>query len=329
MEVILLKKNYFYLVLIITALVFTSCTNKDLPPQSAVQTPEKDKQEVQEVIEKEVVLNIVTTDKLKYFMIRDIVKDLHFVDYMFSSKNRLWSYEYSEDALKNINKKDLFFYSVSALEPWATQFVDKLDKGTVSPVNISRGIKFLSLSQGINYKETSIKDNPYFWMNIDNFKIAMLNIKNAIQDKDTKNRELYEENFNKAIKRIEEKHKRLEVVVAALKQYTFLVDGDELDYFTSYYGLKTVKIYNYSMEPTEENSAKLEESVKKLSEFDKLIYIYENEEEARVNKPISDKFKIKPCNLLVYKDEMSYLELLEHNITVLESLIEKQEVKNN
>lgn len=325
----LLKRSYFYIVLVIVALVFSSCTNKDLPPQNTVQGPDKDKQEVQEAIEKEVALNIVTTDKFKYFMIKDIAQNIHFIDYMFSSRDRLLKYEYSEDALKNINKKDLFFYSVSALEPWIAQFVDKLDKGTVSPINISRGIKFLSLREGVNYKDTIIKDNPYFWMNIDNYKIAMLNIKNAIQDKDTKNRELYESNFNKAIKQVEEKQKRLQETIAALKEYTFLVDGDELDYFSNYYGLKTVKIYNYNMELTEQNSAKLEDTVKKLSDIDKLIYIYEDEEEVKADKPIIDKFKIKPCYLLVYKDEMSYLELLEHNITVLESLVEKQEIKNN
>lgn len=318
MEVILLKKNYVLLVLILFTILTNGCTSSNaLIDNSAANNASQ----IQKETEKEITLDIVTTNKLNYYMVKDIVNDKHFVDYMFSTKSRIWDYNYSEDALNNISKKDLFFYSGTSLEPWSTEFIDKLDKGKVSPINISRGTKLLSLGKGITYKETTIKDNPYYWMNIDNYKIALLNIKNSIQDKDTKNRDIYEKNFNLAITQVEEKQKKLKEVMDKLKDYTFLVDGDELDYFTSYYGLKTIKIYNYNTEPSEENSAKLEENEKKLADLNKIIYIYDNEEEAKVNKPIIDKFKLKTLGLTVYKDNIRYTELLESNIVNLNNLL--------
>jgi ABC-type Zn uptake system ZnuABC Zn-binding protein ZnuA len=280
----------------------------------------EEKPVVQETIEKELSLNIVTTNKLLYNMVKDIIGDRHSLDYMFTSKDKLWNFNYTEDSISNISRKDLFFYWDSGIEPWDTDFIDKLTKNKVGNVSVSRGVKFITLGREVKYKEVTLKDNPYFWLSIDDYKIAMLNIKNAIQDKDTKDRDLYEKNFSKAIKEVEEYQKKLKEAADKLKDYTFVVDGDELDYFTSYYGFKTLKLNNYGLiltaKQTEDNK-KVEE---KFKEAKNVVFLYDEEGEFKSNEALINKYNLKTSNIIVIKDDIKYIDILANNLRSLEKL---------
>lgn len=271
--------------------------------------------------QKEVSLNIVTTNKMLYYMVKDIVKDRHNVDYMFTSKDKLWNFSYTDDSINNISKKDIFFYLGNGTEPWSEDFVNRLSKIKVAPVNVSRGVKLISYEKEVKYKESTIKDNPYFWMNIDDYKIAMLNIKNAIQDKDSKDRDFYENNFSDSIKKIDDYQKRLKEASEKLKQYTFIVDGDELDYFTKNYGFKTLKIYNHGTTLTPEYIQKNAEVESKLIDSNNIIFLYDEEEKLKANEALIQKYNIKTANIIVYKDDMTYINILDNNLKNLEKLI--------
>jgi zinc/manganese transport system substrate-binding protein len=307
-----LGKKLIYIILIIFVFALTACNKK--------VNKVEEKPVVQETIEKELSLNIVATNKLLYNMVKDIIGDRHSLDYMFTSKDKLWNFNYTEDSISNISRKDLFFYWDSGIEPWDTDFIDKLTKNKVGNVSVSRGVKFITLAREVKYKEVTLKDNPYFWLSIDDYKIAMLNIKNAIQDKDTKDRDLYEKNFSKAIKEVEDYQKKLKEAADKLKEYTFVVDGDELDYFTSYYGFKTLKINNYGLiltaKQTEDNK-KVEE---KFKEAKNVVFLYDEEGEFKSNEALINKYNLKTSNIIVIKDDIKYIDILANNLRSLESL---------
>lgn len=310
-----LKKKIKYIVFIILTYVLTAC-NK--------QTKIEEKTIVQQPPQKEVSLSIVTTNKLLYNMIKDIAGERHSVDYMFTSKNKLWNFSYTDDSINNISRKDLFFYWGSGLEPWAGGFIDKLGQKNVAPISISRGVKFLEYGKQVKYKDKAIVENPYFWMNIDDYKIAMLNIKNSIQDKDSKEREFYEKNFAKVLKDIEDYQKRLKEAADKLKDYTFVVDGDELDYFIKYYGFKSLKIYNYGEMA---NTKLLEENAKtelKLNEAKNLVFLYNNQEKLKSNETLIIKYNIRTASIFVDKDDIRYADMLAYNLKSLEALTNTQ-----
>ena len=177
-------------------MLFSACANKDNN-----ETMEKVNMDIKK--NNEVNLNIMVTDKFLYFMTKDIVNDKHFVQYMFKNKEEEFNYIYSKDSLNNISKQDLFIYNGAGLEPWINEFLDKLNKSKVGVINISRGINLLSYNKQVKYKNLVLKNNPYYWLNIDNYKIALLNIKNSIQDKDPRNRDYYEKNFSNKLKELE------------------------------------------------------------------------------------------------------------------------------
>jgi ABC-type Zn uptake system ZnuABC Zn-binding protein ZnuA len=267
--------------------------------------------------EKEVSLNIVTTDKVLYYMVKDIVKDRHHVDYMFAYEDRISSFKYSEDSINNISKKDLFFYWGSGVEPWINGFVDKLSKSKVGPINSSRGVKV------VNY-EKEAENNPYFWMNVDYYKIAMLNIKNAIQDKDTKVRDQYEQNFSNTIKEIDSYNKKYKELADKLKDYTFIVDGDELDYFTKYYGFRTLKLYNYGLVLTPEDIKKNNTVEDKIKESKNVVFLYDKDEEIKANEALISKYSLKTINILLYKNDIKYMDILDLNLSELDYLVEQE-----
>jgi ABC-type Zn uptake system ZnuABC Zn-binding protein ZnuA len=295
--------------------MFSGCSREEVKKPVDTTNIEETQKEVNEIN-----LNIAATNRLSYFMVKDIVKDKHSVIHIFSSTNDMWNFEYEDNFISNINGRDLLFYWGSGIEPWIDGFVDKLNKEKVSPINISRGIKLLSLTKEIKYKENFIKENPYFWLNIDNYKIAMLNIKNAIQDKDTKNRDFYEKNFNESIKQIEEIQKALKEEVDKFKDYTFVVDGDELDYFISYYGIKTIKLKKFDDPSLPEAKEELEKITKFISEAGKLIFLYDDLNKITVNESLLQDYNMKTLNISVIKEGTKYTGILEGNLVNLQKL---------
>jgi ABC-type Zn uptake system ZnuABC Zn-binding protein ZnuA len=307
-----LRRKLRYFILIVCLFAFSAC-NKNIEKTEV-------KPVVQEPVEKEISLNIVTTDKLLYNMVKDIAGDMHSIDYMFTDKEKLWNFKFTEDSINNISRKDLFFYWGSGIEPWAPDFINKLTMNKVGAVSISRGVKLLELGKVLKYNETTLKDNPYFWMNVSYYKVAMLNIKNSIQDKDTKNRDLYEKSFSEAVARVEEYQKKINDSVSKLKEYTFIVDGDELVYFTEYYGLKTLKLNKNGSQPNEEETEenlKLEDKIKELKN---VVFLFDEEGKLDLNREVINKYNLRTLHILLYKSDIKYTDILSNNLNSLESL---------
>ena len=173
--------------------------------------------------ERDIYLNIMVSNKMQYEMVKSIVGDKHNVEFMFLNEEDSINYEYSEQTVKNLNNMDLFIYSGNDYESWSSKIISKLNSG-VGTIDLSRGIRT------INY-ETNDKVNPYYWTGVDEYKVALYNIKSAVQDKDPLNRNLYEENYNKKVKDIENILKRVKESKDDFSKYTFVALDDYLDYF--------------------------------------------------------------------------------------------------
>lgn len=292
-------------------LMVSGCISK----QEVVVNKEEPKSN-NKIEERQVSLDIITTNKMLYNMVKDISKDNHNVDYMFKNKNEIWNYNFSEDSLNNIGRQDLFIYIGAGYEPWLGSFTDKLSKNKVGIINASRGVKLTPYTGEVKYKDTVIKDNPYYWLNIDNYKIALLNIKNAIQERDPKNRDFYEENFNQTLKELDNSQKRIKDISDKTKDFTYVVDGDELDYFTKYLNLKIIKVSSLtSANLQQDEKDKIE---KKIKESKNLIFLYENDFKLKANSELIDKYSMKPVNIAINNWEVKYTDMLNSNLDAIE-----------
>lgn len=255
-------------------------------------------------------LNIITVNKPQYEMVKKIVKDKHNVEYMFADEKDINNFKYSQEVLDNVSNMDLFIYSGTTFEPWTNTFIDELKKGNLGIINLSRGIRTISYeSIGAS------KENPYYFEGIEEYKIALYNVKAAIQDRDPQNRDYYQENYKKAIdefdKQIEQNKDKLE----KLKGYSFVTLDGGFEYITKSLGLSTIKLDNHE----------ISEFIK-LNNLDltKTIIIDDGEKPSTL-----DLSKYKTVKLWKYYGDMSFDDLIIYNINELCKQVEDEVVQGN
>ncbi|WP_244833658.1 zinc ABC transporter substrate-binding protein [Clostridium sp. BJN0001] len=247
-------------------------------------------------------LNIITVNKPQYYMVKKIIKDKHNVTYMMKDQNDIDEFQITENAVKNISNNDIFIYTGTDFEPWASKFIDKLEKGNISIVNLSRGIRLLNFNiNGIS------EENPYYFENIDNYKIALYNVKSAIQDKDPANRDFYEDNYNEAIKQLDSEMEKFNYLKQEVSDFTFLTFDDRFQYFTNSIGIKTVKIQDDNIKQTIEDN--------KL-DYKKVIVIDDGDEPSKVD--LQDYWYVK---LWKYYGDYSFERLIEYNMNEISKVI--------
>ena len=306
------RKLYLIISLGVVIMLLTGCDN------NVIIKPEIP------IITKDLNLKIMTTNYLLYGIVKDIVKDKNDVDFMFKDEQEQWDYNFTEDSVNNISKKDIFFYSGGDFEPWAGDFVSSLSKNKVIISNVSRGLKIISRDEPLKYayknKLTEVKDNPYYWLDMDKYKTAIFNIVKTIEDKDSMNKKYYEDNYHAQLSDVYIYDKKLKEIYNGLKDYTFLVQGDKLDYFTKYMGFKVIKLpTNFNFKDTENDiNKKIEE---KLIKVDNVIFLYTEDTDISKNQDLITKYNMKSSKIGVYKYKSSYLNMLKENCDSLEKSI--------
>lgn len=308
-------KKKFSAFLIFCIVFLVSCSNKI----EDTQTNPVDNTKMEVV--KDVNLNIMTTNKLLYSMIKSIVNDKHSVEYMFSNRQSELNFQFSSDSLNNVAKEDLFIYMGAGFDPWMNNFIDNLNKNNVGVINVSRGVKLASYNKVVKYKDIVLKDNPYYLLNIDNYRIALMNIKNAVQDKDPKNRDIYEKNFSETLRNIDNYQKDLKAVKDKLSDYTFVTMEDELSYFIKYNDFKVIDLSKE--QATIDNNTKLNMEAK-LKDNKNLILLYNDSSLLKAYEDLIKKYSIKPVGIKVYNGEDNYEDVLKYNLENLEGFYEKE-----
>lgn len=303
------------IVSIITLLFLTACSNSKTSSDIPTYKAPKDSS---------VKLDIMTTDKLLYTIVKTIVKDKHRVNYMFKNRESEINFKFTYDSLNNISREDLFIYVGAGFEPWIDSFTQKLDKNKVGIINSSRGAKLLSYDKPLKYGNITVNQNPYYFMNLDNYKVILVNIKNAVEDKDPQNRSFYEKNFSDELKKIQDYEKDINDINENLKEYNFITLNENLAYFTNYNRLKLMNI-NSSMgnilpvDPVDRKSLqdKLDSST---------VLLYTNDSELKSNYDVIKNSHIKTAKIHMFDGGETYEDTIKYN---MESLRKVYEPKNS
>lgn len=297
-----IKKITF--IMIIVNVIFFMLLNLNKKPV-AIATLASD------VAQREVYLNIMTTDRIIYNMAKDIAQDKHNVQYMFKDKKECNDFKFTEDTLENISNMDLFLYAGSGNEPWMNDFISKLKKGKVGIINTSRGIKILSYDTPKVVNNFEIKENPNFVLSPKEYKIMLYNLKSAIQDKDPKNREFYEKNYESAKNTLELNEEEVIKLKDDLKTVDLYTFSDDLDYLNNYLALNVTKI------DTKIDDKGIKDINGKEQGKNGLLICY-----GEYDKALADKLNLKQLNLpapYLFDNYQEYLKaiqkLFKENIT--------------
>lgn len=252
-------------------------------------------------------LNIMTTNKMEYEMVKSLVGDKHNIEYIFTDEEDSVNFVINDNIVKNISNMDLFLYSGSTLDKWCSELISKLNKSSVGTIDITRGIRTINME--VN-KETKI--NPYFYIGIDEYKVLLYNVKSAIQDRDPKNREVYETNYNKIIEKLNKFISEVKENKKDLSEYTFISLDNNIDYFYKSLSINTVKL-------PEQMSVKQYVEDNKIDP-NKLIVL--KDEKTAFNE---EGFKV--VSLVKYDKKVSIEELIKNNYKIFYDFIELKDNK--
>lgn len=175
-------------------------------------------------------LKILTSNKMQYYMVKEIVGDKHYVAYLFDSEEASDESEYNESLITG--DIDLYLYSSSYYEEENKNIIKKMNYFRTGIIDISRGIRMK------DYDISAEGINPYYWTGSEEYIICLYNIKNAIEDKDPKNREYYENRYNKAIDNTTD---LADEINNLNENYTFIAVDDYFDYLYEDIGLEYIK----------------------------------------------------------------------------------------
>ena len=211
--------------------------------------------------EKDVYLNILTVNKEIYKMTKALVGNKHNVEYLFNNEKEVKEFKISDNVIDNILNMDLFIYNGLGYEPWINDIVDSAKSSNVGIINMSRGIRTITKDLSVEYEE-----NPYYLLGFNEYKIALYNIKTALQERDIKNRNYYEENYNKLVKELDEFLSKSKEEIKLYEDYRIVTNTDKFDYLLRELGLQAIKIKDN------------EEDIN-VSKVDKIIFIYDKDNE--------------------------------------------------
>ena len=256
---------------------------------------------------REKYLNIITVNKPQYDMVKSIIKERHNVQYMFKNQKDINEFKYTNEVINNVSNMDLFIYTGANFEPWAGSFINELKKGNIGIINLSRGIRILNYDT-----DGSNKENPYYFEGIDEYKIALYNIKTAIQDRDPQNRDYYERNYNEAITNLDKSIEVYSKGISSLKDYTFITLNNNFDYLVKYLNLNVVQL----------DDREISEFLKEKGlDGNKVIVIDDGEEKSNI-----DLTQYLTVDLWKYYGDMSFDDLIIYNI---QELIKAVDYKNS
>lgn len=246
-------KKLTYALVVFTSILFLGLTFS-YNPLMANPTDELDE-------EKEVYLNILVVNKEFYKMTKELVGNRHNVEYLFNNDKEIKEFVVNENIISNISNMDLFIYNGLGYEPWINKVVDNTKNSNVGLINASRGIRPITseLAQDTN-------ENPYYLFGFNEYKIALYNIKTALQERDIKNRGYYEENYNTIVKNLDEFLSKEKEELSSYKNYTITTNTDKFDYLFRDIGIQANKL--------KENI----DEINKNSE-EKNIFIYDKDNE--------------------------------------------------
>lgn len=284
-------KKLTYALVIFTSILFLGLTFS-YNPLMANPTDEFDE-------EKEVYLNILVVNKELYNMTKDLVGNKHNVEYLFSNEKEVREFKINDNIINNVLNMDLFIYNGLGYEPWINKIVDSSKNSNVGVINASRGIRPIT-------KELSTvnEENPYYLLGFNEYKIALYNIKTALQEGDIKNRNYYEENYNNIVKNLDEFLAKSKEELDSYKDYTIVTNTDKFDYLFREIGISVEKLIDGK------------EKINK-NELEKSIFLYD-----RDNNTIDElKNKMKNEYIYVGLNSPEDASVLTRNVTnILEAI---------
>lgn len=332
-----IKLYTFITTLIILLLVLSSCSDNN-------NIADKDKK-----------INIICTAFPQYDWLREIIgekADDYEITLLTNKGTDLHSYQPSAEDIAKISKCDLFIYVGGVSDDWFNSALEEAINKDIKKINLVEllgdSVKKEELVEGMqpddhdhdeddNHDSDEDKDvdnyDEHVWLSLKNAQIFVEEIKNTLIEIDSKNSEIFTNNYNNYTNKLSELDLEYQEAINSAKTKTVLfADRFPFRYMIDDYGLSYYAAFIGCSSETEASFETIAFLTKKVEELNlKSILVIESSNNKLANTIISNtsdkNYKILTMDSLQSVDEnklksgYSYLSAMRNNLEVLKEAI--------
>lgn len=223
-------------------------------------------------------LKIIATIFPVYDFARNIGGDKIEVTLLLPPGTDAHHYELRPEDILKVTQCDIFFFTNFELEHWAYKIINAADKNTnMLAIETGNGAVLLPLDGGDGgQRDKTTGFDPHIWLDMDNARIMVDNIANALIKKDPRNSDFYKKNAADYKQKLAVLDKRYRAELSKCKTRTILHAGHwAFAYLAKKYNMQYIAAYNVfaDTEPSPQQIFALIEQIKK----EKVPYIYYEE----------------------------------------------------
>lgn len=221
-------------------------------------------------------------------------------------------FEPTMDDIKNLSNADMFVYNGNEMEHWVEDVLSSLDNDKLVVVETS---------ENVEKQEDGEHLDPHTWLSIKNAKIQLKSIYDALATLDEKNKDYYEENYNKYLTELNVLDEKFASELAPYEGESIIVAHQAFGYLSSDYHLKQVAIEGLSPD-SEPDPSRMARIVDFAKEQDVKVIFFEELVDPKVAESIAKEIgaETKVLNTLEglsdkeMKEGKNYLTMMEENL---------------
>lgn len=313
-----MKKVYIVIFIVLMSIGIIGCSNKESKEDIKVGSQSK--------------IKVYTTIFPIYDFTKNIGKDKIDLKYIVPPSSEPHDYEMSMKTIKDIQSADLLIKNGLGVDGFADNI--KVENEKLKIVTASDGVDKLTYEEDTHHEVHTEESHehgeydPHVWLNIDNAIKECENIKNALINADSKNKNYYEENYDNYISSLKILQSKYDETLSNVENNIILVSHDAYGYLCKDYNLNQISVTGVS--PNQEPSMSKIVEITKFATSNNVTYIlFDGLINPKVSQTIANEAKINTSILYsidgITKDDFNnnedYVSLMEKNLETLKIIL--------
>ncbi len=226
-------------------------------------------------------------------------------------------YEPKTKDFKELTNSKAFIYNGLGMEEWVDDVNESIKANNVVIVDSSTGIEVRKEGEAVD---------PHIWLSLKNAEIQGKNIKDTLVELDEKNKDYYEENYNKFKEELEDLYNEYKPKFDALNKKNFITGHAAFGYLCRDFGLTQKSVENLFAEG-EPTPKQLEELVNFCKENNIKTVFSESLASPKVSETLAKEVDAKVVPILTLEsneDDKSYIEAMRYNLNEMYDCLSKE-----
>ncbi len=226
-------------------------------------------------------------------------------------------YEPKTKDFEELTKGKAFIYNGLGMETWA----DKVNE-TIK----DKDILIVDSSEGVQARKEDDAIDPHSWLSLKNAEIQSENIKNTLVKLDEKNKDYYEENYNKFKGELEDLYNEYQPKFDKLSKKDFITGHAAFGYLCRDFGLTQKSVENLFAEG-EPTPKQLEDLVNFCRENNIKTVFSEELASPKVSETLANEVGATVVPILTLEskeDDKDYIEAMRYNLDQIYQCLEKE-----